>query len=465
MAHSCHRRRERGTFVHRAGRGNRDQPAEKVHCIHGHGGFRPPSPPSTLLWAAARLAPPRPGLRTGRPARSPATTPEWEDRMRRRDLLVALCSLGLLLLPGCLGGDDALELEVDAAKSSIIGGAPLEGLPAVGALTAWGEPFCTGTLVGPRKVLTAAHCAVDISARQVSFVLGPDAFHPQVELAVAALQAHPRYDDRDIVNDIGLVTLAQDAPVAPMNVLARMDRSFVGTPLLFVGYGVTSGRRQTGIGTKRSVTVPIASVEATTFSYTNAGRGTCSGDSGGPAFYDAGNGNLLLAGVTSYGDEYCLDYGVDTRVDAYLDFVGPTGGSRQTESQAQPTPEPETPEPAGQPAEVEPNDNAASANRWSAPGAVLGQIASSGDLDVFQLTLPARSTLQVALEVPRGLDYDVILYSSSGVAVAGSENPAGQDEAFGYRNRNSSGKLLYLLVYGYDGVFSAGDPYQLTLGW
>ena len=59
----------------------------------------------------------------------------------------------------------------------------------------------------------------------------------------------------------------------------------------------------------------------TQFSYREPGQNTCNGDSGGPAFADNGNGELLVAGVTSYGDFGCHDFGVDTRVDAYLDFL------------------------------------------------------------------------------------------------------------------------------------------------
>jgi hypothetical protein len=54
-----------------------------------------------------------------------------------------------------------------------------------------------------------------------------------------------------------------------------------------------------------------------------SGKNTCNGDSGGPAFAEVG-GELLLAGVTSYGDPSCTQYGVDTRVDVYASFLDVT---------------------------------------------------------------------------------------------------------------------------------------------
>ena len=90
---------------------------------------------------------------------------------------------------------------------------------------------------------------------------------------------------------------------------------------MFVGYGVSNGFSQTGAGTKRFVNMAISQVGATQFSYAVPNKNTCNGDSGGPAFAQVG-GELLLAGVTSYGDANCVQYGVDTRADVYVDFLG-----------------------------------------------------------------------------------------------------------------------------------------------
>ena len=214
------------------------------------------------------------------------------------------------------------ESPLDAVESAIVGGSLYSGLPAVGALTMNGAPWCSGTLVGPKKVLTAAHCLRGVDASRMQFRIGPNAMAPAHTIAVAHVKPHPDFDPDTVTNDIGLVTLKTAAPVPPMTLLAAMDTSWVGTPLFFVGYGVTNGRTQVGAGKKRAVTIPITEVGESSFEYAAPGKNSCNGDSGGPALYRDPNGSFLVAGVTSYGDAGCRVFGVDTRVDVFQDFVG-----------------------------------------------------------------------------------------------------------------------------------------------
>jgi secreted trypsin-like serine protease len=53
------------------------------------------------------------------------------------------------------------------------------------------------------------------------------------------------------------------------------------------------------------------------------GQGTCSGDSGGPAFIQKG-GNYLLFGVTSRGNLLCNEEGIYTSASAHSAWIEKT---------------------------------------------------------------------------------------------------------------------------------------------
>jgi hypothetical protein len=242
---------------------------------------------------------------------------------------------------GCETAVFVEDLPPEQNYQRIVGGQSFTGLPAVGALIRNGYTHCSGTLIGPRLVLTAAHCVSGVYASSLRFVIGPSVGDAQHVLQVSAAQAHPNFSFSSISNDIGVVTLSQNAPVEPMGVLSSMDSSWVGTDLLHVGYGRSSSYG--GVGTKRAVWMPITQVGSKTFAYGGGGRNTCSGDSGGPAFYESAGGKLLVAGVTSHGDQYCSQFGVDTRVDRYLSWLGVSGsgGGSAPAPAPDPTPPPQ----------------------------------------------------------------------------------------------------------------------------
>lgn len=246
------------------------------------------------------------------------------DKHRR---LAVFAPLALLLLsasacaPGTdLDSEEAFEDDADN-RSEIVNGTATSDYPATGVMINGGQSWCTGTVIAPRKVLTAAHCVENQSPSQFTFAFGPDAYQPQEEIQVVDMKTHPAWDSQQLANDIAILTLASDASVAPIPLNQSMDQSWIGQHLLLVGYGVSNGPNQTGGGVKRMVDVTVSQLTATTLRYeTTNGKSACNGDSGGPAFLVQG-GALTLVGVTSYGDQNCQQYGVYTRVDAFLDFI------------------------------------------------------------------------------------------------------------------------------------------------
>ncbi|MEM9692439.1 MAG: serine protease [Myxococcota bacterium] len=222
------------------------------------------------------------------------------------------------LASACTSPSDEAS-DVATQRQDIVGGQATASLPAVGALVRFGSPSCTGTVIAPRKVLTAAHCLDGVSAQSLSFVIGARVDRAEAVIGVRRIVPHPNYNRRTIANDIGYIELDRDAPVAPLPLIPALDQSFVGRDLIHVGYGATSGRGG-GSGIKRFVNIPMTALSSTTYRYSAPGRNTCSGDSGGPALAQVGD-QLFVTGVTSYGDARCTQFGVNTRVDTYTDFL------------------------------------------------------------------------------------------------------------------------------------------------
>lgn len=242
-----------------------------------------------------------------------------------KKLAVAALAITMLQLGvGCSAtraGDEG-DFESESRRDNpIVNGQETSDYPATGMLLSQGQPFCTATVIAPRSVVTAAHCVENQDPSSFTFGLGPNYMQIDAELKVVAAVTHPQWDSQQLANDIAVVTLAEDAPVAPIALNKAMDDSWIGRTVTLVGYGVSDGPSQTGAGIKREVDVTIDQLEATTLHYTTTkGQTACNGDSGGPAYADEG-GQLVIAGITSYGDQNCQQFGVYTRVDAFLDFI------------------------------------------------------------------------------------------------------------------------------------------------
>ncbi len=215
--------------------------------------------------------------------------------------------------------------ERSAARLAITNGAADPGDPAVVALLdASGRVFCSGTLIAPHTVLTAAHCMFDASnfdQFQVSFGATASAAGA---IALTDARPHPMFDAAaSFANDLDLLTLREAGPVAPIAIDARaVDASLVGQIFSAVGFGST-GPQAGDSGPKRTGSAKVTAVGAGDFTVAPSPSQPCAGDSGGAAlFTDAGA--TVLTGVTSHGDTGCADHAVFSRIDvAQANFLQP----------------------------------------------------------------------------------------------------------------------------------------------
>jgi hypothetical protein len=176
---------------------------------------------------------------------------------------------------------------------------------------------CSGVIVAPGIVVTAAHCADRDADMKIDDGLTVSCDEAAAAGVIGAADDGSVHPTLDIAILKAKWLMAVDVTPLPLD-FTMFTEKWLDKPVELAGYGSSSAETT---GTLQFVVEVVERIEAEHFAVTGFGfSGACVGDSGGPALARSNDGRLTVIGILDNGAPSCVGSDNYTRVDQLSDW-------------------------------------------------------------------------------------------------------------------------------------------------